>query len=211
MNHYNLRPRVQRIEPINPKNDDKCSICLELLSYNNRKIYTTHCGHTFHTICFNQLQKETCNCCNILMLLRVNCPNCRTRTTFEPKYRLTLCRKNLQNINYAIMCEEMKIMQMFDYSGIKNQVLNLKKQLKSLLKSKKSRDGSASTAGMLRSKGTNERSKTIEGIKTLIEMYEEESKYMFEIIKNSTQTLHFHRENIEAHIQAHNEIISSVV
>jgi len=109
------------------------------------------------------------------------------------------------------MCEEMKIMQMFDYSGIKNQVLNLKKQLKSLLKSKKSRDGSASTAGMLRSKGTNERSKTIEGIKTLIEMYEEESKYMFEIIKNSTQTLHFHRENIEAHIQAHNEIISSVV
>jgi len=127
------------------------------------------------------------------MILRVNCPNCRTRTTFEPKYRLTLCKKNLQNINYAILCEEMKILQMFDLSGIKTQILNLKQQLKSLLKYKKTRD---------------EKSKLIEDIQILIQMYEEEQKYIFEIIKNSTQTFRFHKENIEAHIQALNDIIT---
>lgn len=195
MNHYNLRPREQRPEPIKPKNDDKCSICLEHLSYNNRKTYTTDCGHTFHTMCFNQLPKETCRCCNILMILRVNCPNCRTRTTFEPKYRLTMCKKNLQNINYAILCEEMKLLEIFHFSSIKNQVLNLKKQLKSLLKYKKCRD---------------ERSKVIEDIKTLIEMYEDEKKYIFEMINQSTQKFYYHRENVEAHIQALNDIIRPV-
>jgi hypothetical protein len=107
-----------------------------------------------------------------------------------------MCKKNLQNINYAILCEEMKILQMFDYSGIKNQILNLKKQLKDLLKCKKKRD---------------ERGKVIEGITILIQMYEDEQKYIFETIKQSTQTFCFHRENVEAHIQALNGIIRPAV
>ena len=196
MNHYNLRPRVQSIEPVKPKNDDKCAICLEQLSYNNRKTYTTDCGHTFHTMCFNKLPKETCECCNILMILRVNCPYCRTRTTFEPKYRLILCKKNLQNIQYAILCEEMKLLQMFDYSSIKFQLLNLKKQLKThlkiLTKCKKKDDDII---------------KVIEGTKILIQIYEDEKKNIFDIIKNSTQTFRFHEEKIKSHIQALNDIL----
>jgi len=188
MNHYNLRPRVQMIEPVKPKNDDKCAICLEHLSYNNRKTYTTDCGHTFHTMCFNKLPKETCDCCNILMILKVNCPCCRTRTTFDPKYRLTMCKTNLRNIEYAILCEEIKILQMFDYSSIKYQILNLKKQLKNLVKCKNNNDA-------------------ISGIKILMQIYEDEQKYIFDTIKNSTQTFRFHKENIEAHIQALNDII----
>lgn len=192
MNHYNLRPRVQRDEPDKPKNDDICAICLEHLSYNNRKTHTTDCGHTFHTMCFNKLPKETCECCDILMILRVNCPCCRTRTNFEPKYRLTLCKKNLHNIDYAILCEEMKILQMFDYSSIKYQIFNLKKRLKNLVKCKNNND---------------ENTNAISGIKILIQLYEDEKKYIFDIIKNSTQTFRLHKENIEAHIQALNDIL----
>ena len=48
----------------NTDNSD-CSICLEAIRLNRKKVYTTSCNHTFHASCMKMwlLNNDTCPCC----------------------------------------------------------------------------------------------------------------------------------------------------
>ena len=47
--------------------DDKCPICLNLLTESD--VYKTHCGHSFHTGCIAQIRKEKCPMCRANLAL----------------------------------------------------------------------------------------------------------------------------------------------
>lgn len=183
MNHP---PRVLNAES---QNIDKCSICLENLSYNNRKLFTTECGHTFHMMCFNKLPKDTCDCCNALMILKVKCPYCRTRTPFSPKYRMAICKQNLKTINEMIFHEEVKTVQYYDYFAHKKNLVILQNELWKLMEN----DPSNKTE--------------MTKYKQSIEFHKKKIKYIEEQINRCAYNLRLHKDNILAHITALTNIL----
>ena len=186
MNRHRPTSRVLNAES---QNIDKCPICLENLSYNNRKLFTTECGHTFHMMCFNKLPKATCDCCNALMILKVHCPYCRTRIPFAPEYRMTLCKQNLKTINEMIFSEEVKTVQYYDYYTHKINLVSLQVELWRLMEN------------------DPRNRKEITKCQQSIEHHTKDMKYIEEEICRCTYRLRLHKDNILAHITALTDIL----
>jgi hypothetical protein len=46
---------------------EECPICMENLQFNNRKIHTTACKHSFHAMCLKKVKGGTCPCCRAVL------------------------------------------------------------------------------------------------------------------------------------------------
>jgi hypothetical protein len=44
---------------------EECPICMENLQFNNRKIHTTACKHSFHGMCIKKV--KMCPCCRAVL------------------------------------------------------------------------------------------------------------------------------------------------
>jgi len=126
------KPRT-KVEPKLKKTDECCALCLENLVYNNRKIYTTECGHTFHTMCFNKITSkhldECCSCDD----MKISCPYCRSSVSLEPKNKLAKLRKNFKDMKYMVLCEEMKIHQSYGYGQVLHEIDEIRTEMNKLL------------------------------------------------------------------------------
>ena len=118
---------------VKKKNTEDCAICLENIKFNNRKSHTTECGHTFHTMCFNKISQNKNDCCSD-NYMKVSCPYCRTNVNLEPKNKLTMLRKDYKDMKYLILCEEMKIYQMYGYNEVLIEINQDRIEMNKLLK-----------------------------------------------------------------------------
>ena len=114
------------------KTSEDCAICLENLTFHNRKKHTTECGHTFHTMCFNKISQNK-NDCSSDNYMRIACPYCRTQVNLEPKNKLATLRKEYKDVKYLILCEEMKIYQMYGYNEVLIEIHEMRTEMNKLL------------------------------------------------------------------------------
>jgi hypothetical protein len=72
--------------------DDRCSICLDPLD-NDAPCFKTICSHFYHTTCFRQIKRITCN--------SLKCPICNNLCKLNTNYLLNKnkcdCRRCLEN------------------------------------------------------------------------------------------------------------------
>ena len=163
--------KTQKVEPKLKKTDECCALCLENLIYNNRKIYTTECGHKFHTMCFNKITSKHLDICCSCDDMKVSCPYCRSIVSMEPKNKLTKLRKNYKDMKYMILCEEMKIYQMYGYSDVLHSNYNTRTEMNQLLKNAKGNMN------------------TIIRLKYKLSCYKNEMNYIREVARNHTFTM----------------------
>jgi hypothetical protein len=93
---------------------EECPICMENLKFNNRKIHTTACKHSFHAMCLNKVKGGTCPCCRAVL--------------DENKVKIAKMRDTIKEINQSFIRDKRRGKALI--SGKKKQTILLKKKQK---------------------------------------------------------------------------------
>jgi hypothetical protein len=93
---------------------EECPICMENLKFNNRKIHTTACKHSFHKMCLNKVKGGTCPCCRAVL--------------DENKVKIAKMRDTIKEINQDFIRDKRRGKALI--SGNKKQTILLKKKQK---------------------------------------------------------------------------------
>lgn len=93
-----------------------CGICLERLTYNNRNLYETSCGHKFHACCFRNIPEP-------------KCPYCRREVEHEPVRKIQILKQDLSNIIYEERNCVLKNINYIDLEICENRIRHLQNLL----------------------------------------------------------------------------------
>ena len=93
---------------------DECPICMEALKFNNRKIHTTGCNHSFHAMCFKKVKSGACPCCRAVIPQGISIV-------------IANIKKEIKDVKYALKFN-IKLGRKFKSDNHKNLAMLVKKE-----------------------------------------------------------------------------------